>query len=531
MATTPLAPYDARVQARVSEFLTPGKPWNRRLWTLGLILSCREVLEAAQPVADGAIWADSVATLKAVVSAMAAKDAGVATGAELAALQSSLRANTPPGGHGHRVLTQLVSDIQGTYVSRWISALTTTSQSPPLVERTARSFASHLLDDGFSPTFLVKWFEKLRQRQPTAGDLWREAASLLDVPCPPRQVLVPFSAAPDQPDIMPREWLDSKAVSYWLVKRRFPRERQVGGFLFTLYGTRDEWAAVERAGELVDAVRARVALASKATLEPVGRAWVDGYSRSLPLKQHRGLTVSAIARSGTTYVVDPNSRVDSALQLMSELGYGAPTTLVATAWAALESLLFGPGDKDRGVAADRCADIVMCSLPRAEFTTLAHAHIQASNSTDAIAADLVAVGSSNRRRASVIEEVVRTRRPLALEDPADQGAYDRLRDLVHQPTVAFPATREYMVTALRRLFRQRNIVLHSGQLESVALRPGLRIAAPLVVEGMNMIAYHWLRAGGNDHHVDPLELAALAHLRLQLVSSALSRPLYDLLGS
>jgi hypothetical protein len=65
---------------------------------------------------------------------------------------------------------------------------------------------------------------------------------------------------------------------------------------------------------------------------------------------------------------------------------------------------------------------------------------------------------------------------------------------------------------LRRLYRQRNIVVHGGTTASVAMDATLRTAAPLVGAGLDRIVHAKLIA-----QVTPLELAARAANSLELV--------------
>jgi hypothetical protein len=67
---------------------------------------------------------------------------------------------------------------------------------------------------------------------------------------------------------------------------------------------------------------------------------------------------------------------------------------------------------------------------------------------------------------------------------------------------------------LRRLYRQRNIVLHGGSTQAVGLDATLRTAAPLVGAGLDRIAHAYLV-----DRILPLALAAKAELRLGLVGT------------
>ena len=63
----------------------------------------------------------------------------------------------------------------------------------------------------------------------------------------------------------------------------------------------------------------------------------------------------------------------------------------------------------------------------------------------------------------------------------------------------------------RRLYRQRNVVVHGGSTASIGLEPALRIAAPLFGAGMDRLLHAHLTEG-----LQPLELAARAENSLAL---------------
>lgn len=74
-------------------------------------------------------------------------------------------------------------------------------------------------------------------------------------------------------------------------------------------------------------------------------------------------------------------------------------------------------------------------------------------------------------------------------------------------------------------YRHRNLVMHWGRTDAVALRASLRTAAPLIGEGMDRIAHAWFVEG-----ILPLELAARASIGLALVNSSGGREIVNLLG-
>ncbi|MGH3848504.1 MAG: hypothetical protein ACRDRT_02170, partial [Pseudonocardiaceae bacterium] len=66
---------------------------------------------------------------------------------------------------------------------------------------------------------------------------------------------------------------------------------------------------------------------------------------------------------------------------------------------------------------------------------------------------------------------------------------------------------------LRRLYRQRNIVVHGGNTAAIALDSALRTAAPLIGAGLDRIVHSQLI-----NRVEPLDLAARAENSLALAS-------------
>jgi hypothetical protein len=96
--------------------------------------------------------------------------------------------------------------------------------------------------------------------------------------------------------------------------------------------------------------------------------------------------------------------------------------------------------------------------------------------------------------------------------------------LVASPRRSLQGVRSVVEGSLRRLYRQRNIVLHGGSPQAVALDATLRTAAPLVGAGLDRIAHAYLV-----DRIHPLALAAKAELRLTLVGARDAPPATDLL--
>jgi hypothetical protein len=249
-------------------------------------------------------------------------------------------------------------------------------------------------------------------------------------------------------------------------------------------------------------------------------AWIDGEKKAFSLEHDgRDVDVHALDRKNQLYPQGNYSRVDAAIELLEPLASAAPPTAAAAGWAAFEALLSEPGN--HGVVADRMGAIVACSFPRAKLTVLSY---QAGKANPALAVGLDAC-ATNRDRADMMAAEIGAQPAITLNDDSDRAAYLRLKKLLADPNAVLKEIEGYTTTTFRRLYRQRNLVLHGGITNGVALRACLRTVTPLVGAGMDRIAHAW--------YVDklaPLELAARARIGLDTVGTSQARKAVDLLG-
>jgi hypothetical protein len=96
--------------------------------------------------------------------------------------------------------------------------------------------------------------------------------------------------------------------------------------------------------------------------------------------------------------------------------------------------------------------------------------------------------------------------------------------LVLSPQRSLLGVRAAVEGTLRRLYRKRDIVLHGGSTQSVALGATLRTCAPLVGAGLDRIAYAYLA-----DRALLLTLAVRAEMRLALAGANGTAQITDLL--
>lgn len=166
---------------------------------------------------------------------------------------------------------------------------------------------------------------------------------------------------------------------------------------------------------------------------------------------------------------------------------------------------------DRGVAADRLAALVACSIPRAELTALAHTLEQAGERNESLRRQLSS-SVENRQRCEVVARAILSGRLDKYPTDSDSAAGARITNILKSPSKVLGKVRARVESAFRRLYRQRNLVLHWGRTDAVALRASLRTAAPLVGAGMDRIAHGWYV-----EQLRPIELAGRADVALETV--------------
>jgi hypothetical protein len=296
--------------------------------------------------------------------------------------------------------------------------------------------------------------------------------------------------------------------------------KQIGGAIFPV-DARDPQSAADATMEAVDNLLARARVATTSEMRCLPFLWVAGKSEPIQFaRRSPGLDLGALIRENVVYTRSgPEDVIDAAFEMLALLQTGSPIAGIAAGWAAIEAILGEPDD--RGGAADRLATIVACSFPRAELTALSYILAREDSSMKA-ALDGV---DENYDRAKCVAEAILANKNLTLTKWSDRAMLERTRTVLIGPAEALTDIRKYVQAALRRVYRQRNLVLHGGKTNAIALRACLRTAIPLIGAGMDRIAHA--------HYVEklpPVALAARAQIALATMSSRSAIDCLSLLG-
>lgn len=522
--------YATLVGARLIDFFNETAPWQRRLWDVGTCMLLDEVVEAVGWRSKGVLSAGALTWLVRDAERIIGRDPAAGDRVVKTHLREALRGELAPGTRSLRSLTALSSVIQDGYLDRWADLLAT-SPSP---ERLARAMAAHLLDRGYSMPFLHRWARDRMREKASLSEVMRSAISLSATPRQTFEVLLPFTSVPGAGTHLTdpeTSWRNASDVQQWLAEHAGAPAgvRQSGGFLYT-FTEQDAVAAAYRGARRVDRILARSTLATAHARrpEPEGRIWVRGQSRPirLPHASRSGLVKSLVVES-RLYDVQQTTDLDDALELLAAMNTGAPGPAIASGWAAIESLLVSPTDpqdsvEGRGaVAADRVALLVAGSWPRGDLTTLSYRHAPAH--PDYVSAQLSGE-TGNRERARIIGDALAVGRSLELRDPSDKAASARMAKLMKAPRPTLADVEAHVGTAMRRLYRQRNIVMHGGSTNTLTLEATLRTCSSLVGAALDRITHARLTDG-----IDALALVTRAHIGMSRLRSDKPIHVVDLL--
>ncbi len=521
------------VRSRLGDFFAHRTPWHRRLWNIGTGLGLREVIEYADACLSEAV--PNTEGLRFVV-ATARREVGRDPGVEpfaaelercLERLDATSRSKIPVAARDE--LDQLVRRVEAEYLDNWCN-----SPSIAPVEFTARAFASHLLDLGYSPDHLHRWLTATSPTVTSIADLASATRDMVSsMPTRTYGVFVPCAAPYNKPaadSLSPVQWLEGNEAARWL-RDEVPDEehrRHAGGFLLRL-DSRDPWSAVEAARVTVaraDA-RAKVARPSNDTIRLDGWARIANDDRSYKIRPTpRQVEIGSLYRQNAVYRFDDGlpTATDDALELASYMESPSAGAAVTGGWAAIEALLIRPGEGSHHLAADRLAALITCSLPRAELTPLAYRHIE--NARGDRLAQFLEATDTNYEKVELVEDHLRMGHKLALTEGTDLGAQDRILAIIADPAEELRRTQRYVTESLRRLYNQRNTIAHSGSLRSIALAATTRTSMSLVGAGLDRIVHAQLQASG---HLAPLGLVARAETELRLVGTTGGRALSSLL--
>lgn len=498
------------------ELVDARTPWHRSLWRVGMTLQLREVLEYAEGFRLGATNSIGLQYVLEVCATDVRRDAGIGELAAIDAIVSILGAGADKNKGVHdphvaRAFEQLIRRAEGGYLSRWRQWVDDGNLGLANVELVARSLISHLLDAGFSGDHLHQWLRAKQVPGLKLTTLITDAERMMTRDPIDYEVLVPFDKCPeDVTDAAGSRYLPPDELDKRLAELKVePLARRGSGALTFSVTAREPLAAINLVEIELRRLSARTVVGlSSDRIQPSARAIVTNVNKPKwsPVRtRQRDILVSSIVRNGLLLPAErsaTNRALDDAFELLAAVETSTSWASVAAIWAAVEGLLSGPAE--RGVeAADRMAAIVAAGFVRAELTQLVR-HIN-NNEDKREAISVAELGALLKRIADGDD--------LGLKDPGHAAAVARVAAIAADPAAVLERVRGYFADSFRRLFQQRNNLLHGGRFDSASLPATMRTVPPLVAAGVDRLVH----ASMTVPTTEPLSLAARAENELKLV--------------
>lgn len=518
--------FATHVAVRLQDFFFETSPWQRRLWDAGTLSALKELLDASLWQSRNVLSAGSVSWLAKELEKIVGRDHGLGGREMKKKFTAELSTSVPYDSRHWRTLQQLTVQAERNYLSRWLEAID--RPSAPGAERTARAIAGHLLDSGLSMPFLHAWVGRHVNAASSLIELFHDAELLVRQDLSRYETVIPFDVMPNSKVAETHSrWLSAPDVRAWLkdsdpeVKSQI---RYVGGFQYEIEA-KDSYAATRMAASIVDRLISRASYApGYKKIAATGIVWVrqkgslkaGKYKLAAP---HRGTYVRSLVSEFKVHDVGVvSTTLDDALELAASLNNSSSAgPAIASGWSALESLLFSPGDpqdakEGRGViVAKRAAALAACSWPRAELTSLAHAHHRTPTSTNqsghfakaqihstpsamtsvdnAEIALLISQAESNKERCDLVLDHFSAGNVLHLSKASDAAAQERVLGLLLNQGNTLSEVQDQIDHTFRRMYRNRNMVVHGGAANATTLEVALRTSAPLVGAVLDRIAH------------------------------------------
>lgn len=514
------------VVARMSEFFSGGTSWNRRLWTVGTPLLLREVAEYATGTRDGLMRPEGLTYVCSSAAKQVKRDKGLDGAAGHAAIQSLMDAEAARSQNSKKseglldpavatAFDQHIRRVDTGYLSRWAEIVSSRPLAQTDAELVARLAGGYLLDAGFAPDHLHRWLKSRSRDNKSLAEIFDDADRMVREPAREYEVWVLFQRIPSQVQVQAgNRFMTHRAFLEMLTERDLPHPtaREGAGVLRFDVTAREPRAALVEADLAVRRLRSRTVVGDAGErADGAGLALVVNASRptwhGLP-RQGKVFLPSLRQHSGLFPHGPTVGRFEDALELLASVETSTTGASLASIWAALEGLLARPGAEPLPNVADRAADLVTCSLPVAELHMLRDQGEEGAT-YDSLG-DLFSAICDGSWEASSVRDHAAALRVISMRD--DPLVLDRVRG--------------YFRDAFRRLYNQRNFVMHGGRMDSIALPAAMRTMPSLVGASVDRIVH----ALSLDEPTNPLNLAARAANELDLYGSPGSRSLATLLS-
>jgi hypothetical protein len=534
------------VAERMLELIDARSPWHRSLWQLGTVHAISEVLECTNATWDGTIPTDQAQKhLAERCKIQVLSDVGIGPleiREKLAGKLGQLGPKKLTAGQLMLVkeIEELATRAKRDYLLRWKDHAEASELSRVSVEKTARLVVSHFLDDGFDRRHIHGWIKAtlggshdgvltylLQQGHAMCRQSEESYRFAVPVQRGNREHLIKsveeLLLPPEEIEVLKAETAASAGSGFARSALTRLLDQKPAAVIGQTFTARDPHAAIAKVDEWIRKVEARSIVGSGGHGIVFGRVVLDRTSMKIRdrISQSSSIRVPALDRHGL-YAQELDAQLDNALGLLSSYRSLSPIASVATTWAAVEGLLGHPGAKGTD-SADGLAAIVACSFPRAELEDLLHQPLTDAAQAAGLLNELD--GAEGSERARILHTALKTHGSEIFSEACDVAAAERVLQVASDPKGTISRVRDYFSDVFRRLYYQRNFVMHAAKFDSVSLQSTIRSAPKLVAAGLDRVVH----AQHVRTPVEPLGLAARARNEIAMLGGNGEREIFRLL--
>lgn len=515
---------------RMLELTSRTTPWHRREWRAGTLELVEETLsEALIP----GTREKALAELREHMTKALGDDHGVSpTQRNLIACVKNLSPTSDPDSHDVRLAQLHAQDLKQTYMQNWADIFDAPDKAGQLdVEGTAKRIISHLLYCGVpaSSVYTVIHTWQIAPEEFEFSSVLRDLDKKIKYQSKDFSFAVPVDRLPDflYSSSHPLGWLTPKQLKQWKYKNAPQADsvRHHGGFILTVRSRDVNEAAIE-AQRLLSQLSFKFQSGSENRFSILPLMWSQEKGNSFPTQRiSKPLKLRAFQRANALHHLEISPQTRNILAIVEPLQTNNSHVAVVNGWVALESLLVDSDEDDR-IGAERMARIVAASYFRAEIVWLARNYSNVYKNKCPVAEQIRNTVTSIER-AKLMAEAIQQKRDFSLLDLPDQLAIQKMLEALENPSAVFNRTHEILKREFQRMYRKRNLIVHSGR----AVENGIESLADKVIP-LLIIGIDQLLIANIQHDLEPKSLAASVEfksLHLTPIRNSVSYSILDLL--
>lgn len=513
---------------RMLELTSRRTPWHRRDWRAGTLELAEEALNEARIPGTSET---ALSEMHSHMSKALGTDPGVSRAQRgLIPCLRTINPSAEENSHNVQLAEHFIQDLKDTYLENWADIFDSPDKAGELdVEGTAKRIISHLLYCGVPASSVYLVIESYRDdsRSYSFSDLLRELDGRTKTEVKDFHFAVPVDHAPDffhSPD-RPKDWLTPKELKQWKHNNapRAERQRHHGGFILTVQARDVNGAEREAQRQLAQlSFKFRSGSDNQFSMLPLMWSQEKGLGFATQ-REAQSLKLRAFQRANVLHELEIGPKSRNILAIISPLETHDPHVAIVNGWMAIESLLVDANEDDR-IGAERMARVVAASYFRTEMTWLARNYAEEYRDECLVASQ---IGNSEKSidRSILMAQAILGGNNFSRLDEPDLLAIQKMREALENPSAVFDRAFEILKREFQRLYRKRNLIVHSGRVVENGIESVADKILPPLVNGLDQLLVANLQ-----RNVDPKALAASVEFKSLHLGRGGNSKRYSILG-